>query len=239
MTIRESMNYDRFKFLPGINRMIKSNHVTRMKRSILMMGVMRPVIIARISFIDGILRDYVLDGQHLIMALRALRLPVPYVYVDVANMSDLIKTVAKLNSTAVRWALKDYVHAWKALKTEYVDLERYHLLYSMSYQAIGMIALNSDRRRGISDTIKDGSFRITNSNFLTLCEEAFALLAVENLNDLMRVPDRFVAGLVRYYNDVPTYSRDHIAENIRNNIDLIRAAASDTIDKVLRERIFV
>lgn len=243
LVVRSTTNYDRFKFLENINRPVKSNHVTKMKRAILKISqVIRPVIIAKIRFIDGIEREYILDGQHLFMALRALRLPIPYAVVDVEeDMTKLISTISTLNSTSVKWALKDYVHAWKSMKPEYVDLERYHQLYSISYQATGMLAMNTDRRKVVSDRIKKGEFTVTNTHFLTLCEEAFALLAIGNLSDLMRVPDRFIAGLIRYFNDVGAtgYDREHLANNIRTHVDLIRAAALDSVDKVLSEYIFV
>lgn len=240
METQSTRAYTRFKFLEGINRMVKSNHVTRMKNSVRELGCLRAIVVAEITFITGNPQLYILDGQHLFMALRALRLPIPYVQVNVGeNIETLIKYISKLNSTAVKWALKDYVYAWKSLKQEYIDLERYHLLYSMSYTAIGMLGLNRDKRSTVASIIKKGEFSIVNDNFTFLAEEAYNLLQVESLGEISRVPDRFVAQLLTYYNNTDNYDNVRIKQNIIDNIDLIRATARDTVDEVLQEKIFV
>jgi ParB-like chromosome segregation protein Spo0J len=59
-------------FLSGINREITPNQVTKLCKSVKKMGIIRPVLVVSISFIDGVKRTYILDGQHLFTALTRL-----------------------------------------------------------------------------------------------------------------------------------------------------------------------
>lgn len=235
----ETMDYDSLNMLETINRPITSNHVTTLKRSISEYGNLRAVIVAKLTFITGTEQLYVLDGQHHLTALRALRRPVIYVMMNIAeNYTALIKAIATLNTTSKKWALKDYVQAWKSVSNEYIQLERYHQRYSMSYVAIAMIALNIEKRSTTAPIIKNGTFRVTNANFVTIAEAAYDLLEIEGLGNINTIPERFIGELIRYYNNVDVYDHERIKENVRNNVNVIRAAATNTVGAVLREVVF-
>lgn len=235
----ETRNYDNLNMLSVINRPIKSGHVAKLKQSIIKHGNLRVVIVARLTFISGTPELYVIDGQHLITALRALRMPVEYIVMEVEeNYTALIDAIARINTSAKKWILKDYVYAWKHIKREYVNLEQYHLRYSMSYNAIGMIAMNVGRRSRIAPIIKDGRFVISNSNFRTIAEAAFDLLSIEGLGTINSIPQRFVEELLTYYNNTSTYDHARIRENVANNINVIKASATTTVNEVLKEVVF-
>ena len=42
-----------FCMLAGINRSVIANHVTKLAESILKLGILRPIIVSKISFITG------------------------------------------------------------------------------------------------------------------------------------------------------------------------------------------
>ena len=55
-----------FQLLTGINRGIIGAHVTKLVKSLLLMGNIRPILVAKLSFITGRTQYFVIDGQHLL-----------------------------------------------------------------------------------------------------------------------------------------------------------------------------
>ena len=87
--IKFSKDYKKFEFL-DINRLTDIGHIQKMINSVRNMGVVRPVICVRITFVDGRQKLYVIDGQHLFNALMAENLEIPYVIIDVEEKIDLV-----------------------------------------------------------------------------------------------------------------------------------------------------
>ena len=211
-----------------------------MRRSVTRMGCIRPIVIARLTFPTGVEHDYIIDGQSLFHALVSLEKPIPYVYIETGD--DPIRTVecmALLNATSKKWELKDYVHAWKYIKQEYVQLEEYSIRYGIHFTGIVCIAMNIEDTNASAPIIKNGMFEIINSNFHSLVGIAVDLLNTEGLGDVQRLPNTLAGELVRYYNNAETYDHAIIKNRIINNIDLIRATAATSVKSVLRERIFI
>lgn len=204
------------------------------------MGCIRPVVVAELTFPSGVKMKYVLDGQGLLLALMGLGMAVPYVTVDPNDDPETtVDYIAMMNATSVKWDIKDYVYAWKFIKNSYRQLERYSMMYSLHYSAVTAIAMNIESIDNCAPIIKAGEFRIINENFRQLCDIAMDLLEVEGLGNIQRVPNRFVAELVRYYNNIEVYEHDVIKQRIRDHIEIIRAVASSTVNGVLREYIFI
>ena len=77
-------------FLPGVQRTLVLRHVERIVQSIMLYGMIRPIIVVEIDFIDGYMCKYVADGQHALMACMRLGIPIPYVVVNgIENVEQL------------------------------------------------------------------------------------------------------------------------------------------------------
>ena len=97
--IKFSKDYKKFEFL-DINRLTDNGHIQKMINSVRNMGVVRPVICVRITFVNGKQQLYVIDGQHLFKSLMAEDLEIPYVIIDVENKIDMIQKMAMLNNSS-------------------------------------------------------------------------------------------------------------------------------------------
>jgi hypothetical protein len=53
-----------FHFLTGINRGINATQVTRLAASFMKICNIRPIVVAKLSFITGKVQHYIIDGQH-------------------------------------------------------------------------------------------------------------------------------------------------------------------------------
>lgn len=147
--------------LAGINRGIIPSQVTKLANSILKMGVIRPVVVAKLSFITGRLQTYIIDGQHLFNALMRLGLPIPIVEIEVKDKQDLVEKIALLNASSKTWSMSDYMTAWASLKEDYVILNRYYNIYdfelNMLAGVLGEMSTNIGTKR-----IKSGEFKVLN-----------------------------------------------------------------------------
>ena len=119
-------------YLAGINRPIIPYHVTKLAQALTMMGIIRPIVIANISFMSGIPGWYIVDGQHLFNALLRLGMDIPYVFIDVKDKKDLVEKIALLNASSKTWSLQDYVTAWSSLENDYVKLNNYFNIYDLA-----------------------------------------------------------------------------------------------------------
>jgi hypothetical protein len=155
-----------FNLLAGINRPVVPSHVTKISNSIQRKGNARPVIIVRISFIDGTPKDYIIDGQHLFFALLRNNMDIPYVIMDVKDKADLVETIALLNSSSKSWTTMDYVSAWASVSDDYKVLADLYNTYDLETAQIaellhtGTIAIKNRAGSGIFTTVKKGEFRV-------------------------------------------------------------------------------
>lgn len=129
-----------FKLLAGINRPITPGHVTKMDTSVGAMGIIRPVVTAVISFLDGKPTRYVLDAQHLLFDLFRRNCDIPYVTIEVKNKRDLIEKIALLNSSSKPWCTADYVTAWGSIENSYKLLAELYHTYDIELGQIAEIA---------------------------------------------------------------------------------------------------
>ena len=73
-----------FNLLAGINRPITPAQVSKMAESIQYFNdILRPVIVCKVNFLDGIEKTYIVDGQHLYMACMRLKIDIPYLEIKV------------------------------------------------------------------------------------------------------------------------------------------------------------
>lgn len=151
-----------FQFLTGINRGINPGQVTKLVKSFLTMGNLRPIIVAKLSFITGKVEHFIIDGQHAYNALLRLGWDIPYVIIEIKDKRELVETIALLNASSKTWTIKDYVTAWASLSPDYVKLNRYFQIYDVELTIIAAILTNTSANSGamITTKIKSGEFVI-------------------------------------------------------------------------------
>lgn len=231
-----SSNYDEFHFLGGINRNVIPSHVTNMRKSVNFMGCIRAVIVANIDFIDGEMKKYIVDGQHLFKALQGLGLPIPYIEIEIKNKQQLIETMAFLNNSSKSWRPEDYVTAWALINDEYKKLKEIRKYTGLTYNSITMLAINNSDRRRMRKIINTGQFSIINENFDYLISEAGKLLDIVDQKPRARIPDRFVSAFLRYYNTREKYDPQEARRIVNENREIILTATAneleDELDKI-------
>lgn len=153
----------KFNYLAGINRPINPGQVTKLAKSLEMMGVIRPVVIAELSFVNGKLGKYIIDGQHIFNALIRLGWEIPYTTIKVNSKQDLVEKIAMLNASSKTWTMQDYVTAWSSLKEDYVKLNHYFQVYDFEITELAAIFMGGSRGGGnVTKLLKAGEFKINN-----------------------------------------------------------------------------
>ena len=171
-------------FLSGINRGVTGNHVTTIAGSLMFMGNLRPIIIAKLSFITGKAQHYIIEGQHIYTALLRLGWDIPYVVIEIKDKKQLIETIALLNASSNSWTTKDYVNSWSCLNEDYVKLNQYELIYDIEMSLIASILNEESLTSGyrIGAKIKSGEFYIKN--------EKENVKILDDLTDVLKVIPR-------------------------------------------------
>jgi hypothetical protein len=214
------------KYLAGLNRSITPGQVTKIATAIDKMGVIRPVVLTEISFIDGKKAWYIIDGQHLFNACLRNGIDIPYVMVEVKDKSDLVEKIALLNASSKSWTMQDYITAWSSLKDDYVKLNHYFQVYDFELIMLASI-LNgcSINKRGgggsaVVKKVKSGEFNIVNE------ENTIKLL--DYLTDALRVIRRqsreensyFCSEYINFYKNSSKYNHDKFMVNLKSKKDL-------------------
>lgn len=147
--------------LAGINRPIIPTQVTKLAESINKMGIIRPVVVAEISFISGKLTKYIVDGQHLFNACLRNNIDIPYVTISIKDKKDLVEKIALLNASSKTWTMQDYVTAWGSLKPDYLKLNKYFEVYDIEISEVAAIFMNNIGSGGnVIKTVKSGEFKM-------------------------------------------------------------------------------
>lgn len=222
-----------FKFLAGINRAIAPGQVTKLATSINKMGVIRPVIVADINFLEE-RGTYILDGQHLFYALVRADMDIPYVKTPVKDKKDMIETIALLNSSSKSWALKDYVLAWASISEDFKKLQHYHNTYDFE------LCLLTDILAGYSMKISGGggvSVKKIKRGEFKIVDEAKKKVILDNLTDILKIlprMDRFsnlyvCKEYVNFFNDMGKgYDHDRLLKALnRRKADFVLATQEE------------
>lgn len=208
----------KFSYLAGINRAIMPAQVTKLAKSLELMGVIRPIVIAELSFISGKTAKYIIDGQHLFNALIRLGWEIPYVTIQVKDKQDLVEKIAMLNASSKTWTMQDYVTAWSSLKEDYVKLNHYFEVYDMEILEIAAILSNNIRGGGNTQKIlKAGEFKIVNEtkNVQILDYVTDMLKVVPRMN---RFENRYaVKEYVKYLRTAPKYNHEQFITKLQKN----------------------
>ncbi len=149
-----------FHRLTTVQRGIDNKHVSKIESSLGVMGQLRPIICARLPFIEGNQKIWVVDGQHTLEALIRRGDVIAYILIDIKDEKELVNKIAKLNTSAKSWALYDFVHAWAYLEanTSYRHLLKASNAYDMSISALACCYSRTDMRD--SEVIKNGEWEL-------------------------------------------------------------------------------
>lgn len=207
----------KFAFLAGVNRGITPQQVTKLAESINKMGVIRPVVVAWINFINGKKDLYIIDGQHLYLALLRMNAPIPYVELEINNKQELVETIALLNSSSKSWTMQDYVTAWSNLHPDYIKLNQYFQQYDFELNILASVLSNQDVSGASTKTIKKGTFRIK--------DESQAKVALDCMTDLFKIMDRgsryeikyLCSEYFKFYRSAKNYNHQRFIQNIKKN----------------------
>lgn len=99
------------------NRDVVGSHAIRMMSSVKELQIQRGVVVIYTNLFGEGYQYYIADGQHLVNAL--INIPIKFVkgmlsvvinYMD--DIDEVINFVSKMNSTAKKWGLANYLDAW-------------------------------------------------------------------------------------------------------------------------------
>jgi len=177
-------DYGMFHKIAGINRETTGSHVTTMVKNLQWMNIcIRPVIVAKINFLDKKPVHYIIDGQHLFEGLIRLNEPVPYLTINISSLEELVESIAMVNSCSKRWTLNDYVLAWTAVYPDYKTLQKAVKIHDIEITTLAGIYGNISPRTAV-DIIKSGKFQIDRPNL----KKAHKIL--DNIGDVFKVIPR-------------------------------------------------
>ena len=215
-------------FLPGVQRTLVLRHVERLAQSILLYGMIRPIIVVEIDFIDGYMRKYIADGQHALTACMRLGIPIPYVVVDgITNYDQLTSLVSMLNSSSKSWKQGDYVNAWAQSKQDYKQLLFLKRKYDLDYDVVMTASTGKDGGSHVK-ALKAGNFVMED-----FAKSELACNRVSNLLTIIPTMDRWStraltrAAIIIFAE--PTYTNAKhkaLMAYVKENADQLRFCAS-------------
>lgn len=207
-----------FCMLAGINRSVIASHVTKLAESILKLGILRPIVVSKISFITGKPKLYIIDGQHTFHALIRNNMPIPYIEIEIKDKEELIEKIALLNASSKNWSMIDYVTAWSFLIPDYVKLNQYHETYDVDFSFLAAV-LNDCAIDGWDShrKVKSGKFRIINEErnvqFLDYLTEVLCAVTRMNRKQNLYTCREFL----KFYKGCVTYNHKKFISGLKKN----------------------
>lgn len=235
LKIKHAANYSKFAILP-MNRGIDSKHVQKMIASIRKMGIIRCVITTTTNIIEGEEKTYIIDGQHLATALEREGMPIPYIEISIESEEDLIEKMAYLNNSSKSWDLMNYINAWKMIRPDYMKLFKWKNMYDIEVSMLACIATNMPSIRFGTQPIKNGTFKISNSNAENMCKAFNDIFLTIGMAD-RSVKFQFLNAFMLAYNG--KYNHAQVMASIDKHIKTIKLMSSgDETGVYIRKQIF-
>lgn len=216
-------DYSKFEFLEE-NRPIIPSKIKSLKRSISKIGFLGTLIVVKFNG-----KLYIADGQHRLVALQMLDLPVVYEIVEVKTKKELVELIATLNSTATAWKLTDYVHAWKVSgNIHYTKLYSMFVRYNFAIVETAAVLANSGHTQLVGK-IKRGDFTVQLNEITAIKILNYAESLLSFLPDLTRFQiSKFVRAFVRYYRFIgESYDHESAIKKVKDNIECLRLFMED------------
>jgi hypothetical protein len=200
----------------GFNRKPIDSHVSVMTVSVLKLGVTRNINVVRTSAFGKTNALYILDGQHLTKAIlgltpKQLKGFFAVTIYDIDEISDIITTVALINSTAANWKLEDYLNAWVAEgKKDYILLKE--TLSSFKQNINSVIEAYTMQISTGNKEFKEGNFKAIRKNF-----EIIRKLHNAGLKAGLNHKQSTFKAMVRLRIERPNISEKDVIETVKNN----------------------
>lgn len=216
--ILKKNSHKSFSYLAGINRPINPSQVTKLAESVKKLGILRPVIIAKIAFINGKLTSYIIDGQHLFNSLLRNNMDIPYIVIEIKNKIELVESIALLNASSKNWAILDYVTSWSCVSEDYKKLLHYYNVYDFELVDISAILSGRGVAGGIETKfIKRGNFKITS--------EKEGIQILDNLTDVFTILPRMnrkenkyvYSEYIKFFKSSSDYNHSKFLESLKKN----------------------
>ena len=217
LSIKNTTNYKMFSILP-MNREIRSEHVEKLVRSIRTMGIIRPVIICKTDVLEGEMKNYIVDGQHLATACEREGLAIPYTTITCNDEIDIVEKVGMLNNSSKSWALIDYVNAYKYCFTDYMKLLKFKNLYNLELNMVAALCTNQFSIIKNSQIIKSGDFIISNRNSEQMCKD-FSEIFLMLTNVDRSIKFSFLNSFMQSYG---TISQSTVKNNLNKNLKKLK-----------------
>jgi len=234
LKLKLTTDYSKFAVLP-MNRGIDSKHVQKMISSIRLMGVVRPVVTTTTNVIEGEVKTYIIDGQHLATALEREGLPIPHVDIAVESEEDLIAKMAYLNNSSKSWDLMNYINAWKMIRPDYMKLFKWKNMYDIEITMLAAIGVNNAGIKYTTSTIKTGNFQITNTKAEDMCKAFNDIFLKIGMSD-RSVKFQFLAAFLQAYS---TYNHTKVMSNIEKHMKTVKLLTDgDSTGAYIRTKIF-
>ena len=223
MNTKKTTNYKMFSTLP-MNREIRSEHVEKLVKSIRTMGIIRPVIICKTDVLEGEMKNYIVDGQHLATACEREGLSVPYVNIVCKDEIDIVEKMGMLNNSSKSWALLDYVNAYKFCFNDYMKLLKFKNLYNLELNMVAALCTNHYSIVYNSQSIRTGEFIITNNKAELMCKDFSEIFLMIN-NVGRSVKFSFLNAFMQSYGKI---NQKTVVNNLRKYIKQIKLISDNT-----------
>jgi hypothetical protein len=220
-----------FSVLAGINRAIVPSHVTKLSNSLEKMGVVRPVVVSTIDFVDGSKKVYIIDGQHLYHALMRMGWDIPYTEISIKDSVDLAEHLALLNASSKSWSMKDYITVWSNVNKDYVKLNKYFNTYDIELNQLADVLMNNSCNANtnniISRVIKRGEFIIDDEKrgvyLLNCITDALKIIPrMDRLSNKM-----FISSFVNFINTCVKYDHAQFMSSLKVHKDKFKLSTQD------------
>ena len=235
LKIKHTTTYSTFSVLP-MNRGIDSKHVQKMITSLRLQGCLRVVICCKTNIIEGELKTYIIDGQHIATALEREGQPIPYIEIEIKSEEELIEKMAYLNNSSKSWDLMNYINAWKMIRPDYMKLFKWKNMYDIEITMLAAIGVNSSSFKFSTGTIKTGEFKITNPLSEDMCK-AFNDIFLKIGKSDRAVKFQFLNAFLQAYN--PKYDHNKTMAAIEKHLKTVKLMAiGDETGAFIRKQIF-
>lgn len=204
-----------FRTLDGLNRPIKPAKGTILCNSLEKFGIIRPVVVAYLTF-KGVKDYYIIDGQHLYFAFLRLGWDIPYTEIEIKNEQELVEALALVNNSSTPWSMQDYIQAWSHIRPDYKTLTKYFNMYDLELSTIAGILYG--KTESISKVVKTGRFKVGNvSKAVKIMDFTTDLLNIIPRQD-RTTNRRLVNSYIKFvYENYCTYNHANFTAYVKKN----------------------
>jgi len=177
-------------------------------------GFLGSILLIRTSLIDGVEKLYIVDGQHRYLAARYLNLDIHAdIISSIESKEELVRLIATLNSTGIKWTNLDYINAYAALGSkEYIQLLNTCAKCSKLSVVTTIKIIRDACIKPLNADVKEGELRLSPK----------LLDSIVELNSLLqKIPKLQIINMIGIYRTILSgkYDRQVFITNFNNNID--------------------